>query len=295
LFFSFPEDETVYKDDVLDNQIMIGDYLLIIPNTNNEENRDNLNTNYNQQFDTIEDHNKYFIDAYFPEGDWYDLRSEENIFVKKNYSALSSKIYAPLKEIVPVFLRGGKIIFTNTIDESVKNSYDLNSVFNLFIGLDSKDLTAEGYLVALNNYNKKNEVEFCLLNDCFIPIKSENNSNKLSINFIFSNLKFINEEFKTFELQKLKIFGFISGIKNILIEFVTKNKDNINNQVKENKILLGNYELKIFNYFTHEINFTNNIKIDLSKYLNFNQVNHMYENNNLDYIIIVIEYGCVDC
>jgi cyclic pyranopterin phosphate synthase len=100
--------------------------------------------------------------------------------VRKDFGAIISKISA-LPVNLTITTNGSRL---NHFAEVLKEA----GIKSLNISLDT--LQKEKFLFFFRMHdNKKNEVEFCLLNDCFIPIKSENNSNKLSINFKFSNVK----------------------------------------------------------------------------------------------------------
>ena len=135
------------KEEIYNNQFMIGSELLVVPNLSEQ----------------------LSFQAYFPKGNWYDLRNQA-----KQVSGTST-VTSNLMEPAPVFLREGKTIFMQNVDD-VLNVFQLDDCFQILVALTSSTsnnlLSNEGYLPALNNYNNKKNVENCIYKNCAYKILS---------------------------------------------------------------------------------------------------------------------------
>ena len=189
VFFNFYEkDIESLSDNVLDNQFMIGEELMAIPNFN------------------IDDDN-YKVIAYFPEGSWFDLRNNTAVHSTKGINYF--KIKTVLNEMPAVFLRGGKIIFTNNM-ENVENTYDLDSNFNFLISFNSSEdkvLISEGKIPAITNYHSKKRINECIDHNCWIDIRSVYNSDEGILNINFKKAQFFSEDYHPIKIHSLRVYG----------------------------------------------------------------------------------------
>jgi hypothetical protein len=181
----------VLKDIVLDNQFMLGEELLIVPNMNN-------------------DSTTFTVNAYFPKANWYDLRDNTMVPTAGGYLNINT----PLNEMPPVYLRGGKTIFTNDV-EHVSNSYDLNTNYNFLIAFDktqSETLVSKGKIPALLDFHSKSKVNSCIQKNCFIKINSMYKNKQLNIRFDKPSLYVADYTYMT--VNSFRIYGVdIKGLK----------------------------------------------------------------------------------
>lgn len=226
VFFEFSDDKVLLdQESIYNQQFMIGTELLVIPNL--EENKD-------------------VISAYFPKSNWFDLRNNEK------FGPGLVNITAGLNEIAPVFLREGKTIFTQNV-ENVENSFDLNDEFELIVALGDEGKviqTSEGFLPALNDYNNKNHVENCIHKDCNIKIQStyDNSKNELTISF---HKPSYTDEYTPLKIKRIKVFG---------IEEVTQFNNHFSSRLRENhKFFIEKINVTTLNHSTIEIDFANSI------------------------------------
>ena len=182
LFFEFPDDKQLLdKQEVYNNQFMIGSEILVVPNLNESP----------------------VFQAYFPKGTWYDLRNDE-----KQLAGMAS-VTSNFMEIAPVYIREGKTIFMQNIDR-VLNVFHLDNNFELFVALANiKDniLVSEGFLPALNDYNNKDTVENCIYNDCNYMISSEYDTKLLQLKIRFIKPKYVEKDFKPLNIVKIRVYG----------------------------------------------------------------------------------------
>jgi len=235
VFFEFSDDKTLMDDEhVFNHQFMIGSELLVVPNV---------------------EENKEIILAHFPKGSWYDMRNDQKEV------AGTRNITAGLNEIAPVFLREGKTIFTQNV-EQVENTFDLKDEFNLVVALNNENdvQTSEGFVPALNDYGNKHHVESCMKNDCYIKIHTTYNKETNELILKLHKPKFVEANFAPLKLNKIKVYGvndvtgfnnhFTSKLKRNDKHFVGKIKaETINEHTVEFKlvdsILLNNEEVEI--------------------------------------------------
>lgn len=183
LFFEFPSDMNILdNNEIMNSQVMIYDSLMLAPNLT--------------EIDTIT--------VYFPLGIWYDLRN----FSKVEKNGLHV-VNAGLNEIAPLFLRGGKTIFLQNVD-NVENSYDLDQNFDLIIGLgndNNNKMDSIGYLPALNDYNNMKNVEDCINYDCMFKIVTVFVKEFNEVNLKIAKPKFQNKDFLGVSITKIYILG----------------------------------------------------------------------------------------
>ena len=203
---------------------MIGSELLVVPNLSEQ----------------------LSFQAYFPKGNWYDLRNQA-----KQVSGTST-VTSNLMEPAPVFFREGKTIFMQNVDD-VLNVFQLDDCFQILVALTSSTsnnlLSSEGYLPALNNYNNKKNVENCIYKDCAYKILSflYSISRQLIIRFIKPN--YVEKDFKSLKLSKIRVFG-IETSKTLK---------------SDNKFLMPKLSSKIINDHTVDLEFEGLIEINIEK------------------------------
>jgi len=236
VFFEFSDDkELLDTAKVYNYQFMIGSELLAIPNL--EEGKEE-------------------IAAYFPKGNWFDMRNDE-IHLQG-----SRNISAKMNDTAPVFIRGGKTIFMQNTD-NVENSFDLKDDIELIVALDDGHCTqtSEGFVPALNDYNNKQKVEACLKNDCNIKIHTTYNkeNNELKVKIHKSN--YADGDFTALKLTKIKVYG---------VDSVTRFNNHYTSRLKQNnKYIVRKIKTRTLNEHTIEFKFPdsilfNNEEIDIS-------------------------------
>jgi alpha-glucosidase (family GH31 glycosyl hydrolase) len=185
LFFEFYDDIQCLDNSTIDNFFMIGNSLLVVPNLNDQNSLSAIDTS-----------------AYFPQGQWFDLR-DNKIVPKRSNDGQLLNIQTTLNEMPAVFLHSGKTIFTNDID-NIKNSYDLDHEYNILIALQEEGEVenSTGLIPALDNYDSKKNVLQCMESNCFINITTQftKSNKKLQIKFTQPNLT-IGEKIKIKKFQ----------------------------------------------------------------------------------------------
>jgi len=227
VFFEFHNDSVLLDNEyIFNHQFMIGTELLVIPNM--EEGKD-------------------VIEGYFPKATWYDLRNDEMV------STGMRNITAGLNDTAPIFLREGKTIFTQNV-ENVESSSDLNDEFNLLVALSNGGLQkSEGAMLALNEYNNKNHVEGCMKNDCKVKIVTMFDTEKNELTIKIAKPSFVNEGFSPLKLNKVKVFG-IDGVAKYNNHFVSRLK-------MGGKYFVGKVKAETTNDHTIELNFKDSITV----------------------------------
>jgi alpha-glucosidase/lysosomal alpha-glucosidase len=230
VFFEFSDDKVLMDDEhVFNHQFLIGNDLLVIPNV---------------------EENKEIISAYFPKGNWYDMRNDER------QTAGQRNITAGLNEIAPIFLREGKTIFTQNVDQ-VENTFDLNDEFEFVAALDNAShiQTSEGLIPALNDYNNKHQVENCMKNNCNIKISTtyDKNTNELKINIHKPNS--IETVFTPLKLNKIKVYG-VNGVNEFNNQFTSRMK-------RSGKHFVGKIKARTINDHTIELKFADSILLNI--------------------------------
>jgi len=225
VFFEFSDEKTLMDDEhVFNHQFMIGEDLLVIPNV---------------------EEGKEIISAYFPRGNWYDLRNDQRqVQGKRN-------ITAGLNEIAPVFLREGKTIFTQNI-ETVENSYDLKDDVELIVALD-KHSKSHGFVPAVNDYNNKQAVEGCVNNDCHIHIETHFDAEKFELTFTIHKPN-AGKDYSPLKLNKIKVYG-VDGVSQFNNHFTSNLKRN-------NNFFVNKIKAKTVNDHTVELKFAESILMD---------------------------------
>jgi alpha-glucosidase/lysosomal alpha-glucosidase len=225
VFFEFSDEATLMNDEhIFNHQFMIGSDLLVVPN--------------------VEEH-KEIINAYFPKGNWYDLRNDEK------QTQGQRNITAGLNEIAPVFLREGKTIFTQNV-ENVENSFDLKDDIELLVAL--KGDTSEGFVPALNDYNNKHHVENCVNKNCHIKIETSFDKETYTLKFNIRKPFHVENDYKPLQLNKIKIYG-VDGITQFNNHFTSKLQ-------RDGKYFTSKIKAKTYNDHTIELKFGDSILLD---------------------------------
>lgn len=73
-----------------------------------------------------------------------------------------------LPAALPLFLRGGRLIFTN---KPTTRTANLNNRFSIVAGL--KDGRATGEILATENYSSDAEVDQCIIKGCIMKVAIE--------------------------------------------------------------------------------------------------------------------------
>lgn len=234
LFFEFYNDPGCLESAYIDNFFMIGSSLLVVPNLHDDNNENNTTT-----------------PAYFPYGDWFDLRDNSRV-PKRDYNPQLITVRTTLNEMPTVYLRSGKTIFTNDI-EKVRNSFDLDNNYNILIALQKDEKSGKyfsyGKIPAIINYDSKKNINNCISNNCFINIITsvENTSNNSSnIKISFSKAQYYNEDYSNNQIKINKLV--IYGIK-------INSKHSINSSSLDNFLGKGKYEYQYVNDFCFVMKF----------------------------------------
>ena len=183
LFFEYQNDINVYKEDIIDWEIMFGKSFLLIPVLSESE----------------ED-----VKAYFPNDDWNDIKSGKAIVqYDSKYKDKGKEIYLSGKyESIHLYLRGGQIVPYQSITQKVRSTFELlkepiDIIINPnYLGyaygdiyFDNESLDISQYLKIAITFNKKS-ITF----EHFDNILSDNtniNINKIKI-FNIAYFPFVN-------------------------------------------------------------------------------------------------------
>jgi alpha-glucosidase/lysosomal alpha-glucosidase len=229
VFFEFSQDKELLDNEfVYNTQFMIGTELLVIPNVEEGKNH---------------------IEGYLPKGLWYDLRNDEKIY--PGYR----NITAGLGQTAPIFLRDGKTIFFQNVD-NVENSFDLKDDFELVVALKEEEgqtQTSEGYIPALNDYNNKQNVENCIQKDCNIKIQTTYDKEKNELKIKFNKPWFLENDYIPLELTKIRVYG-IEGVTQFNNYFTSKLRQN-------NRYFVEKIKASTLNDFTIDFTFKESVKI----------------------------------
>ena len=244
LFFVFYEDEKLLDDKLLESQFMIGDDLLVTP--------------------LVTEHFWDSMSQYFPKGDWIDLRDYTK--VAKNPSVGEFvKVNGRLNEMPPVFLRGGKTIFTQKVD-NVSNSYDLDNTFNLLIMLSHEDgkeiYESRGYIPALNNYNSKSKSNSCLGGTCFTNFQTVFDTKTKVLEVIITPPKIIPED-------GVKVFISKIRVMNIDTTLYKYKESDIDSKISGSFLSLKEkHSVEAINQYVLDININGTLSVDLANTTN---------------------------
>lgn len=208
LFFEFFEDNYALNDFVIDNLFMIGDSLLAVPNLNPGE--------------------KYESIAYFPAGAWFDLRNDLKVDKKNAGEGELLNVKTDLYEMPAVYLRGGKIIFRNKIEnvvdkKTVRSSADLDDNFDLYIAFDYSEFdkteknifTSKGFIPALKNYNSKSAVQNCIDKNCFVEIIATYDKENKNIKINFKQADYYDDKYDFLAIDNIYLLGLDLDINDI--------------------------------------------------------------------------------
>lgn len=146
MFFEFPDDPYLYE---LHDQFLIGREILVAPVL-----EANKSTNW-----------VYFVNNTI----WYDFFNGSLVY---NYPGKFVQVDASLDSTPPIFIQGGSIVYLQD-STGVKKTKDLNNNFKLKVALNA-NLTAEGYMLGINDYNNdSNVVDSCTgANNCLVKINA---------------------------------------------------------------------------------------------------------------------------
>lgn len=153
MFFEFPDERKFITDDqILNTHFLVADTgLLVTPIVTNVSN---------------------FTLSHLPEGHrWYDFISGEAYpTYDKNTPAPAPPIfvYNPLNTTPPVYLRGGKLVFTQILPPILKSSLQLNNEFHVVAAFDDPrtdiggQYQSSGNILTLKDYQGSNVAKKCL-------------------------------------------------------------------------------------------------------------------------------------
>ena len=183
LFFEYQNDINVYKEDIIDWEIMFGKSFLLIPVLSESE----------------ED-----VKAYFPNDDWNDIKSGKAIVqYDSKYKDKGKEIYLSGKyESIHLYLRGGQIVPYQSITQKVRSTFELlkepiDIIINPnYLGyaygdiyFDNESLDISQYLKIAITFNK-NSITFERF-DNILPDNTNININKIKI-FNIAYFPFVN-------------------------------------------------------------------------------------------------------
>ena len=155
-FFVFPNDNNLYSNETMDTNIMVGDALMLIPNTNN---------------DTVS------YSGYFPNANW-NMFPNGDINIDYNPLTPNKGVTKTLDgeyDVINVFLKGGSIIPFQEVTNSTSTTDDLRNIpIDLIINPD-ENMTAIGDIFYDND--EKDVIE-------------RSRYKQVKINYSFSNLFF---------------------------------------------------------------------------------------------------------
>jgi alpha-glucosidase (family GH31 glycosyl hydrolase) len=233
LFFEYPSDMAILDNDqIINSQVMIYDSLMLTPNLSTQDT----------------------INVYFPQDTWFDLRNYSKV-INNGFNFIN----AQLNDIAPLFLRGGKSIFLQNVD-NLENSYDLDQSFELIIGLGNEGNEKKHsitYLPALNDYNNKQDVEDCIHKDCMFKIITVYVNDFRELNIKIVKPSFIKQEFSGVFIKKLVILGLETDNKNF-----NKISSNLDAHIIKQNPNEPNFHINVNNHFSFEIIFNGSIKVN---------------------------------
>jgi len=159
LFFDYHNETSLppYGSPVHEQQFLIGDSLMVAP----------------LLYDKTS-----IMDVYFPNKRWFDLRNYQEIPVRAGMHSFVTTITDP----IPYFLKGGHIIFTQTVGDGLRSTEDLSNIFTLIIAFDdfknSADEThiisfAEGNILLASNYSEYYIYDHCVKQNCLLKISTQ--------------------------------------------------------------------------------------------------------------------------
>lgn len=230
LFFEFGKEEEVYKDEVLNQEFLIGSNLLATP---------------------ILDPSTTVIEAYFPGKNelWFDL-FDGTVYEGGQYHFVKNDLKAP----PAVFLREGTILFRQDVT-NVTSSYDLDDNFELNVVLknfNNSKSGAVGKILAINNLNSAQKIDRCGEASCFLDIKADLQMEKNKLKLL--NISFDSNEESELDaifLKKISFYGIskVHDFKNFQMEFegqkVTLNKNMIKKGETKNNIVSIEFDQKL--------------------------------------------------
>ena len=196
VFFEFYNDNRTLSDYVIDNMFVLGNDLLCIPNMN-----------YFNKSKTM---------AVFPEGyDWYELKN----YTKQKKSGYDI-INVQLKKILNVYLKGGSMIYMNSV-KKVKSSFDLDNVFSFVISFKhyfDYIYVSYGEIPGISNYNDKENIEGCFRKNCFIPLHAIYDMKKNFISIHIRRAEIYSDDFTHLSIKSLKLLFPFSINEHMTIE-----------------------------------------------------------------------------
>ena len=189
LFFEFPEDETNYQDEVLEEEFLIGKDLLVTPVL-----KEDINV----------------INPYFPGKSirknvkWYELNTGKEFMGGSRHFIENN-----LNETAPIFLRSGRLIYRQDV-ENVRSSEDLNNVIYLSVALEKTSrisYSAKGMVMACNDYNDQKKVEECLKGNCLMEVEIKIEKERDSMTMQIRVPKENEEKYYGMLLSRLELYG----------------------------------------------------------------------------------------
>lgn len=179
VFFEFPKDENLYTTDIMDIYVMVGEGLMLIPNTN---------------FDS------HSYKGYFPNANW-NMFPRGNISLSYDSTKGEEGTVLDLSgeyDQINVFIKGGSVIPHQIIDENVSTTNDLcNLPIELMINPNENNI-AQGNVVFDNG-----EIDV-ITNGLYAHVK---------INYSYSTVYFTRENMVDYtkEDQYIKQIVFYRG------------------------------------------------------------------------------------
>jgi alpha-glucosidase (family GH31 glycosyl hydrolase) len=188
LFFEFPEDDSCYISDTLEQQFMLGDALLVTPVL---------------QSNTVE------ISPYFPGGDtfWYDLDTGVAFQGGK-----TNMVHNEMNQTAPVFLRDGYSIYRQNVTE-VLRSDDLNNEIYFAVALkkNGTEYFAKGQFMACEDYGNYSYLQKCIDGDCLLNVDFKasllNETVIIELGITANNNTYNETEYDVVNLNGLEIYG----------------------------------------------------------------------------------------
>jgi len=155
VFFEFPNDVNLMTTEKLfvDREFLLGKALMAVPAL-----EPGVTT----------------VDAYFPADRWFDFFSGQVMHKQYDQGAVYKNYPAPLNSTIPLFIRGGYIVQTQST-KNVLRSDDLDNNYTLTIALKettSQNFQASGKIVGVTDFSESNIYQRCIQNNCLLDVQA---------------------------------------------------------------------------------------------------------------------------
>jgi alpha-glucosidase (family GH31 glycosyl hydrolase) len=200
MFFEYPYIKEFRESSFDHTQFMLGSNLILAPSISKEA-------------------KKYIM---FPRSEtWYDLRSYTKISSNNGYT----QIECPMNGTVPIFLKGGSLIFLQEITEkNWLNTMDLGNTFVIVVGIDDKE-SAFGSYLPLKSFAEEEISEKCRQKSCIQDIKLQLRRN--SENDIQINIQHLGPGIADItKVTGIRIMG-VNNIEKIRSDFLIRQDENV--------------------------------------------------------------------